>query len=290
MIFQTEVKKGLNSLFEFECGVCGHKKSVWSCEDAVPVNVTEAAVMGIASVGLGAYHLNEFCSNMEIPCISDYMYDKTQKKQQKDWWELSKKEVNDALMEEIRLAQQDGKVDANGNALITVVADGSWPKRSYNKNFSSLSGCAVIIGMRTNKVIYYDVKDKYCHICKIAQSNGKEPREHNCNTNYTGPSSSMETTIIVEGFQYCETLGARFNEFVADGDSSTFKRISDMKIYQNPEVPVEKDECCNHLYRNFRKAFEALEKATKRFSVEARKHITKKKGKFSRNSSLFSVT
>lgn len=278
MIFQTEVRKGLHSMFEFQCGVCGMKKNVWSCEDAVPVSLNEEAVLGIASVGLGSFQLNEFLTNIEVPCMSDYTYDKTQKKQQVDWWKLAKKEANDALTEEIRLAVLNGNVDSGGNALITVVVDGSWPKRSYNKNFSSLSGCAVIIGMRTNKVIYFDVKDKYCHVCKIAQSKNVEPRIHDCNTNYKGPSSSMETTIVVEGFQYCETLGARFNEFVADGDSSTFKTISDLKVNQNPDIPVEKDECCNHLYRNFRKAFESLAKATKKFSVEVRKLLTKKRG------------
>lgn len=275
-------------MLEFQCGVCGAKKDVWSNKTTIPVDVNDAAVLGITAIGLGSYHLNELCSNLEIPCMSNYMYDKTQKKQQKDWWELAKKEASYALMEEMRLAKLDGKVDEKGNALITVVVDGSWPKRSYNRNFTSLSGCAVVIGMRTNKVIYFDVKDKYCHICKIAQSKKVEPRVHECNTNYRGPSSSMETTIVVEGFQYCERLGARFNEFVADGDSSTFKTITDMKIYQDPEVEVEKDECCNHLYRNFRKAFEALKKATRKFSKDAREIITKKTGNY--NFSNYPVT
>lgn len=273
----------MSSVFEFQCSDSGVKANVWSSESMVPVTVNQAAVLGITSVGLGNYQLNEFCKNLDIPCMSDYMYDKIQKEQQKDWWGLAKKHASDALEEEIKLAVDEGKVDSGGNALITVVVDGSWPKRSYSKNFSSLSGCAVIIGMRTNKVLYFDVKDKYCHICKIAQSKNVQPRDHQCNTNYKGPSSSMETTIIVEGFQYCETVGARFNEFVADGDSSTFKNVSEMKIYQNPEVPVEKDECCNRLYRNFRNAFERLGNATKKYSPEARKQITKKKGNFSNN-------
>lgn len=160
-----EIKKGMNSIFQFHCNGCDVKKLIYSCKPDSPITVNEAAILGITSVGLGSYHLNELCNNLEIPCMSNYMYDNTQKKQEIDWWKLAQKEASIALQEEIRLARLDGKVDSKRNALITVVCDGTWPKRSYNKNFSSLPGCAVIIGMRTNKVVYFDVKDKYCHIC-----------------------------------------------------------------------------------------------------------------------------
>lgn len=40
----------------------------------------------------------------------------------------------------------------SGNAHIVVICDGGWGKRSYGKKFNSLSGCAVLIGVRTKKV------------------------------------------------------------------------------------------------------------------------------------------
>lgn len=274
----NEKKKGLFSIFEFKCTTCGYEQSVLSTHDTAVIDVNNAAVLGITSVGLGCYHLAEFCANMELPCLSEYMYSRRDKNQQTDWMQLARAEALAALKEEIRLAILNGDVDSAGNALIVVVCDGSWPKRSYSTNFTSLSGCAVIIGVRTNKVIYFDVKDKYCHVCTIAKSKNEEPKEHICNTNYVGPASSMETTIVVEGFQACEKLGLRFKEYVADGDSSTYKAICDSKIYQNPEMEVEKDDCCNHLYRNYRKAFDNLKKATKKFHRDAREYITKKRG------------
>lgn len=276
-----EIKNGMSSIFEFQCTVCGYKENISSSDKTDPVDVNNATILGITSVGLGSYHLNEFCANVNIPCMSDYMYSRRDKIQQKDWWQLAKDEALAALNEEIRLAKLNGDVDSAGNALIVVVCDGSWPKRSYSTNFTSLSGCAVIIGVRTNKVIYFDVKNKYCHVCKIAESKNETPKEgHKCNKNYVGPASSMETSIVVEGFQACEQFGLRFKEYVADGDSSTYKTICDSKIYQNPEMEVEKDECCNHLYRNYRKAFDRLGKATKKFKPDARKFITKRKGKW----------
>ncbi|KAG4076831.1 hypothetical protein HA402_004433 [Bradysia odoriphaga] len=272
----NENKKGLLSIFEFKCSTCGYQQEIASNKTMEAIDVNEAAVLGVTSIGLGSYHLNEFCSHMQIPCMSQFIYSRRDKNLQTDWWELAQKEALSALHEEIRLAILNGDVDSAGNALILIVCDGSWPKRSYTSNFTSLSGCAVIIGVRTDKVIYFDVKNKYCHVCKIAQSNKKEPREHECNTNYVGPASSMETTIVLEGFEACEKHGLRFKEYIADGDSSTYKAICDRKIYQNPEMDVEKKDCCNHNCRNFRRAMEALSKATKRFKQGARKFVTKK--------------
>lgn len=274
----NESKNGLFSTFDFKCSGCDYHQSVLSSDKNKPVDVNNAAVLGITSVGLGSYHLNEICTNLELPCLSEYMYTVRDKKQQKDWWQIAQTEALAALHEEIRLAKLNGDVDSAGNALIVIVCDGSWPKRSYRTNFSSLSGCAVIIGLRTNKVIYFDVKNKYCHVCKIAQSKKEEPKEHECNANYVGPASSMETKIIVEGFYACEKLGLRFKEYIADGDSSTFKAISDAKIYQNPEMDVDKDDCCNHLYRNYRTAYKGLAKGNKKLSDAAREVITAKKG------------
>lgn len=285
-----ERKEGLLSKFVVKCFSCGHRQSILSSRKTEPIDVNEAAVLGITSIGLGSYHLNEFCANMEIPGMSDFMYSRRDKIQQNDWWELAKSESLVALHEETRLAKINGDVDSAGNALIVVVCDGSWPKRSYTTNFTSLSGCAVIIGVRTNKVIYFDVKNKYCHICKMAQSKNNDVREHKCNANYTGPSSSMETSIVIEGFKACEKLGLRFKEYVADGDSSTYKNICELQIYQNPQMDVEKDDCCNHLYRNYRKAFDGLGKATKKFKPDARKHITKKKGTSSSSCNLVFTT
>lgn len=275
---KEEVRKGFFSTFIFKCTVCGYEAEVNSCNGRNPVNVNNSAVLGITSIGLGAYHLNEFCANLEIPPLSNYLYDKTQKKQQKEWWELAKTKAFDALMEEKRLAVLNGEVDSSGNAFILMVCDGSWPKRSYSTNFSSLSGCAVIIGVRTNRVIYFDVKDKYCHVCKIAASRGTEPREHECNANYVGPSSSMETCIIIEGFQFCEKFGARFKEYISDGDSSTYKNICDLKIYQNPEQPVERDDCINHNGRNYRSAYLKLSKQKGKTNSVSNKLLTKKRG------------
>jgi len=66
----------------------------------------------------------------------------------------------------------------NGIPYITVVADGSWMKRSYGTNYDSLLGVGAIIGARTKKVLYVGVRNKYCTICDLAERNKIEPKDH----------------------------------------------------------------------------------------------------------------
>lgn len=217
-------------------------------------------------------HLNELFTNMDIPVMGHTLYNKIQRSQQSTWNEIAQKAALEALYEEIKLAKSLGLTDERGNALLTVIVEGGWGKRSYGKAFNSLSGCAVLVGFRTRKVIYYGVRNKYCHVCKLAESKCSPPNFHKCNINYAGPSSGMESDIITEGFKFCEQHGARFETLISDGDSNTYKNLRDLRIYRNPDLFVEKSECCNHLHRNFRTKFGALSLITK-FDSNLRKQV-----------------
>lgn len=274
MIFQGETKLGLRSIFHYQCLTCGESQQVQtSSKNDETMNINKAATLGITSIGSGFYHLEEVFANMDIPCMSSSTFDTENKKIQQDWDKLAKHHAEKALKEEIRLAIIRGDVDSAGNALITVITDGSWGKRSYGKGFSSLSGCAAIIGFHTKKVLYYDTKNKYCDICTKSYAKFCPPNDHPCNISYNGPSSGMETEIIVEGFKHCEGLGARFHKVIADGDSSAFKELSEAAIYHDPEIIIEKFECVNHLFKNFLKKFLALTKDGK-FKNDYRKMIS----------------
>lgn len=270
---------GLRTIFTFHCRVCGFVEKVSTCErDMEGSNVNKAAVLGITTTGSGFYNLEEFCSHLDIPCMSDKTFQKNNKELQGNWWQLAQDQVSAALNEEIRLAKLSGDVDSKGNALIIVITDGSWGKRSYGKGYSSLSGCAVLIGYRTKKVIYAGVKNKYCQTCANSYAMMCPPNKHPCNISFEGPSSGMETAIIVEGFKHCATLGARFPILVADGDASVFKELRELRLYKDPVIIVKKYECVNHLYKNFRKKFKAIGSNTK-YVPGVRKYVTAKKGK-----------
>jgi len=71
----------------------------------------------------------------------------------------------------------------NGIPYITVVADGSWMKRSYGNAYNSLSGIGAIIGYHTKKILFVGVCNKYCAICDMAERKSIEPRAHKCYKN-----------------------------------------------------------------------------------------------------------
>lgn len=52
--------------------------------------------------------------------------------------------MREAGKEEVRLALEENNVSEDGIPLITVVADGTWAKRSYKKNYNALSGAVSI--------------------------------------------------------------------------------------------------------------------------------------------------
>lgn len=274
MIFHKEIKRGLKSAFIFGCENCQRTIRFNSCpinDDTEDINLS--SILGITAIGLGYYHLQEFLAHLNVPVMSYVTYHKLEEEIQHQYFKLSKTLEAEAIDEEIKLSKDRNEVDSAGNALIPVEFDGSWEKRAYTNNFTSLAGCAAIIGLRTKKILYSAVKTKYCHICKIAESQNITPRIHDCNRNWDGPSSAMETQIIIEGFKHCAEKGARFNKYVGDGDSSTYKALRDLQLYKDPFIPIEKFECVNHLFRNFFKQFKALLKSSKK-NIKGRKLLT----------------
>jgi hypothetical protein len=62
---------------------------------------------------------------------------------------------------------------------------------------------AVIIDAETGQLLWSlqeYLLSKYCAKCSALERAGKEHQEHDCNKNFEGPSTAMETKIIVAGF------------------------------------------------------------------------------------------
>ncbi|XP_037025900.1 uncharacterized protein LOC119067180 [Bradysia coprophila] len=99
------------------------------------------------------------------------------------------------------------------------------------------------------KIMWHGVKNKYCRIlAHIAKD--EEPKEHICNRKYAGPSTGIESQLLLEAFENSEkNFGVRYHNLIADGDSKTYKIIDEAKIYRNPTLKIEKIECILHLYR-----------------------------------------
>lgn len=236
------------------------------------MDLNYAAVLGAVITGNGYAQVTEWTSAMDISFMSERKYQKIEEKVGNDIISTAEATMKEAIDEEKEAAFKRGDVDTDGFALITVVTDGVWGKRSYgNGNFSSMVGCATIIGFHTKKVLWMDVKNKYCLVCVRNATKKKSVPEHLCNANYKGSSTGMEHTILVEGFKACETLHkVRFHKFIADGDSNVYRKLLDARPYIN--LHIEKIECRNHLFRNYRKKMISAAKNTK-IPIKSRKLI-----------------
>lgn len=245
----SETSVGLVSKFNFKCKMCNRNFHVMSDDgEKGCMNVNQQAVSAVLSIGSGYTHLQTLTSSLDIPGVNPKLYLDTQSTVF-DWWERAATySMEQAAKAEKEYAISIGNVDENGIPMITVELDGCWCKRSYRTNYSALSGAAAIIGLNTGKVLYFGVKNKYCLICARAANKNVEPPEHTCYKNYSGPSTTMESAIVVQGFKSSlDMYGLIYNKFIADGDSSTYKAILDARPY--PSVTVEKIECKNALVK-----------------------------------------
>lgn len=73
--------------------------------------------------------------------------------------------------------------------------------------------------------MYIGIKNKFRQVC-ATKSTDQEPKEHICFKNYSGPSTGMESTIIVEDFKKSiEQHGLIYGKLISDGDASTYSKI-----------------------------------------------------------------
>jgi len=248
-----ERRNGLSSSITLTCNMCNTMFNLETCHAIVNEDVVEAAI----STGFGFYNSEEFFNTLDIPFMSQKTYLKLQKKASDNWEEIASIKMSEAAKEEAEYARKNGLVDRDGVPLITVVADGCWSKRSYKSNYNAPSGAATIIGHQFGKVLYMAVKNKFCAVCS-----GGITRPHCCAINYSGPSTKMESDILVEGFRVSEELHkVKYSKFIADGDSSTYKKLLEARPYAN--LTIEKIECRNHLLRNFVNKLKFLSTDTK---------------------------
>ena len=129
------------------------------------------------------------------------------------------------------------------------------------------------------------ILSKSCKDCaypkKIASSDpaGYETWKlfHNCNVNYAGSSSGMETAGPTEIFSSSkETHGLYFTSYYGDHDSKAYPAVKD--IY-GPNKPIKKFECVDHYQKgvgsrlcNLKKKNKQTNKQTKTKGLEEKKN------------------
>ncbi|KAJ8726738.1 hypothetical protein PYW08_015135 [Mythimna loreyi] len=267
-----ERKTGLNSIFYLKCQMCGANFELKSSKDPInKMDVNEEVVAGIMTTGAGVTQLNTVLCHINIPPMSVRLYQSKHDIICRWWNKTAQHCMAEAGKEEKNHALSIGSVNERGIPMIPVSGDACWSKRSYGTNYSASSGVGAIIGIFSKKVLYYGVKNKMCSICSRAQSKGVQQPKHNCFKNFQGPSTAMEAEIITEGFK--KSLGDHgliYNQYVADGDASTYASIRNARPYE--DVTVGKVECKNHLLRNYCKGLLSISNNTA-YPIRARKFL-----------------
>ena len=121
---------------------------------------------------------------------------------------------------------------------------------------SSTAGVATTIGCVTGKVLGVGTRSKVCKSCQFWEKRDKNSRlyrrwraQHVCTMNHVGSSGSMEGAIITEIFsQSVEKHKLRYSRFTGDGETNTFKVVSESKPY-GEDAAIQKIECVGRVQK-----------------------------------------
>jgi len=254
--------------FQCECGWTVAMKSD-SGNEQYPIN--KAVALASAAIPLGFSDMHKQFVILENSAPTHYYFNDSRSRAHIEINQTMQNSMKEAAEEEKRLAIEADEYVTSGGIkypFIVVAVDGSWAKRTYGHSYNSDYGAAVIIGVRTKKVLFVKVQARACYMC-TRNKNRKTAVKHTCYKNFEGPSTAMESDGILEGFKKSiEMYGLVYLKMVADGDCSTFKKVE--KVYQ--DVTVTKVECTNHVIRNLNsKLRDIAANQVKRKSVEISK-------------------
>ena len=153
---------------------------------------------------------------------------------------------------------------------LAVSFDGSWMKHGH----TSAYGIGCVIDTVTGLILDLTVLSSYCQTCSCAEARhgGRDTAQFqrwlashaNCNKNYGGASGGMEAAEILWGRSL--ECGFRYRTMVSDGDSRTFKHLTEKKVYGD-DVVIVKEECINHVAKQMGTALRKLATQTKKAGV-----------------------
>ncbi len=154
MAFISQIKNGL-FIFRFKCTVCIEVIKVTNVDTSNnKLALNQAALMSALATGHTFSLHEEALSILGLRTISTKSWRKEHQKVCEMWEKCLADTFTEAGQEERKLAMDAGDADPDNVPFITVICDGSWAHRSFGHKYTSNSGCAVIIGARTQKILF----------------------------------------------------------------------------------------------------------------------------------------
>lgn len=251
-----------------------------SCDSSPVVNhfseINRRLMFAIRMLRGGLRNVKMFCAILDITSsFSNNMYYTFLQNlhvASKSVYEVFQKK---AIKEEIDLNSAAG----NEPLHLTVSGDGSWKKRG----FTSLFGVATLIGKFTNKVLDFVVRSAFCQSCanwkskqgSIEYNLWKESHDEECSANHHGSAGKMEVDAVREMFtRSTELLGVKYENYIGDGDTKTFKSILNLNPYDH--LIVKKKECVGHVQKRMGSRLRAVKQKTKGLGGKGAGKLTNK--------------
>ncbi|KYN14894.1 hypothetical protein ALC57_12886 [Trachymyrmex cornetzi] len=199
-------------------------------------------------LGIGLQGMKKFCTFMDLAApIFHSFYDSIVQTIAIATDSVRFMTMKQAAKEEKEISITKGQTDG-----IMVSGDGSWRKRG----FSSLYGIVTLISCHTAKVIDVIVKSKYCKLCEYWEKHDDSAEyeewvtthAENCQSSHSGSAGKMEVDGVLEMFQRSiELHDVKYTNYIGDGDSTTFKGVTDAKPHV--DIIVKKKECIAHIQK-----------------------------------------
>lgn len=231
---------GLAVTITAKCSNCGLTESCSNSQwheyedrkDQRVHSINVAFVTGLRRVGVGEAGAGHVCAFLNLPKPpSNYG------KYQNIIGKAFRKKADESMANAVKLC-----VARRASRDIGASGDGSWNKRGR----TSLISMESLADYETNLILAIFIGSKYCPIHKRGEPC---PDPSKCLANYVGSSGGMEAAgmiEIVKSLYYQH--GVRLVEYLGDGDSSAFLRLSEAIAKLFPDWPkLVKLECINHV-------------------------------------------
>lgn len=227
-------------------------------------SVNRRSLLAMRAAGGGHSALKTFCGMMDLPPpVHKSSFQKIRDTVSTAVKSVQEESMKQAGIIEYKLADNPPASDTEDDDVIAtsslpmnidVSVDGTYMTRG----FSSKIGVVSCIGAVSGKVLDIDVKSKVCKKCEHwsqkdqnseEYQNWKKTHEKECTMTHEGSSGSMESALGVHLFgRSLERHNLRYTRFIGDGDTNSFKKVSESKPYGDA-IPVEKLECVGHVQK-----------------------------------------
>jgi hypothetical protein len=265
-----ENKSGIASILTFQCRNCGHERFLHTSKDHTYEGSrfyenNTRLVAGTMAIGKNYESISKLLAYLNLPGLMSYRF----WRQYVNHLDHEMKEAADASMieaadEEREVArrerllsnpQDDLVLEGNIEDIMTS-CDGTWQRRG----FSSHNGVCTVLTGNGRKVVDVDIRTDFCLLCsqqrkklndvQFQQWVTRHQQNNECHRNHTGSAGSMEPQGMLDIFRRSvATRKLRYVHFLGDGDSKTFKCISEAQPPIYPGITIDKLECTGHVQK-----------------------------------------